>query len=259
MKEISLAIIVGIVVSVVGLFIEDRFFNEPVQTTQLQASRYRDPGGITPDPVEKETKGEEKAEKTVDSPISVKIQYLYRHKHDKAFETLTKDVVLHSGDYYKIVFTPTETTYLYIFQKGSSGNIFRLFPMKGFKGVTVNNQNPVQANEEYYIPAKGKSFFLDSQTGKESIYVIVARKRDDVLEDQYQQVIIARQEQNQEKIDIAQTNLSRAIKMRDFGGIAEDSTDTKLNWTESGQQFSTILARLKSCDGCVSTLNFWHR
>ncbi len=131
--------------------------------------------------------------------------------------------------------------------------------MKGFKGVTVNNQNPVQANAEYYIPAKGKSFYLDNQTGEESIYVIVARQRDKVLEAQYQQVLIARQEQNQEKIKIAQTNLSRAIKMRDMGGIAEDPTETELNWTESGQQFSTILARLTSCDGCVSPLTFRHR
>jgi cytochrome c-type biogenesis protein CcmH/NrfG len=131
--------------------------------------------------------------------------------------------------------------------------------MKGFKGVTVNNQNPVQANAEYYIPAKDKSFFLDNQTGKESIYVIVARQRDNVLEDQYQQVLIAREEQNQEKLKLAQTTLNRAIKMRNLGGIAEDSTETELNWTESGEQFSTVLARLTSCDGCVSPLKFLHR
>ncbi|MCK5522680.1 MAG: DUF4384 domain-containing protein [Thiomargarita sp.] len=267
MKDISFAIIIGTVITVVGLFIEDRFFNDS-EPPIIQVQTSRDIGGIADDEAEQQKADDEaKQQKFVkkqkvgvkDSPISVKIQYLYRHKQGKAFKTLTNDVVLHSGDYYKIVFTPTETTFLYIFQRGSSSNIFRLFPMKSFKGVTVNNQNPVQANAEYYIPAKGKSFYLDNKTGKESIYVIVARQRDKVLEAQYQQVLIARQEQNQEKIKIAQTNLNRAIKMRDMGGIAEDSTETELNWTESGQQFSTVLARLTSCDGCVSPLNFWHR
>jgi len=276
MKEISFAIIIGTVITVVGLFIEDRFFNDS-EPPIIQVQTSRDIGGIADDDAKqpkaddeaKQPKADDDAKQPKfvkkqkvggnDSPISVKIQYLYRHKQGKAFKTLTNEAVLHSGDYYKIVFTPTETTYLYIFQKGSSGNIFRLFPMKSFKGVTVNNQNPVQANAEYYIPAKDKSFYLDSKTGKESIYVIVARQRDNVLEDQYQQVLMARQEQNQEKLELAQTTLNRAIKMRDIGGIAEDPTEPKLNWTESGQQFSTVLARLTSCDGCVSPLTFWHR
>ncbi|HJH28152.1 MAG TPA: DUF4384 domain-containing protein [Methanosarcinaceae archaeon] len=253
MKNFFLLIISGTIIAIIGLFIEYRFFNSDVSASQA----LRDLGGIISES-EQKIKPIQNINPVVSAkpPISVKIQYLYRH--GKEFKTLTNNTVLHSGDFYKIVFTPTETSYLYIFQKGSSGNIFRLFPMHSFKGVVVNNNNPTEA-KTYYIPAKDKSFFLDEQTGTESLYIIVTKQKDEALETQYQQVLIARQEDKSETINVAQRALEQTINMRDVGGIAEDLTNTKVNWTEAGQQFSTILARLNSCDGCVSTISFQHK
>ena len=163
-------------------------------------------------------------------PPDIDIKYLYRHEGSKQFKILTEGSILYSGDFYKILFAPatTEKTdiYVYVFQTDSSDNIYRLFPMKSFAGVTVNNFNPVQPGITRYIPAKKKSFFLDEQIGKEQIYFLATRQPDTELENQYQQVLLARSEQNPEKIQSAQ---------------------------------ETLRQRLKACEGCVNVLKFLHR
>jgi len=186
------------------------------------------------------------------------IKYIYRRKTESNFNTLTDNTVLHSGDYYKIIFTPTEETYVYIFQQGSSGNIFRLFPMAS---ETVNNTNPAQPGTEYHVPAQDKSFFLDNQTGTEKLYFITSRQKDEVLENQYQQILVARSGKYADRTRTAQAALTRSIKMRDPGGIESDATQTE-TFTVSdndGKQFSVIRDRLKSCDGCRSEVTFQHK
>ncbi|HDN26057.1 MAG TPA: DUF4384 domain-containing protein [Thioploca sp.] len=193
-------------------------------------------------------------------PLSIDIKYVYRHKGGNQFETLTEGSTLYSGDYYKIIFTPTETTYVYIFQTDSSENIFRLFPMKSFGGVTVNNFNPAQPGKTYYIPAKGQSFYLDQQIGEEAIYFITSRQPEPRLENQYQQVVTAQRKQDTVEVEIAQTTLQQEIQQRGPGGIEKDSAEAQsFNWQEKGQQFSTLRQRLEGCDGCVNVLKFWHR
>jgi len=226
--------------------------NESANTTDappLQiAGVSRDPGGITTIP-------------PVESNLNFDIKYVYRRKTESNFNPLTDNTILHSGDYYKIIFTPSETTYVYIFQQGSSGNIFRLFPMKNFGSVTVNNTNPTQPGTEYHVPAKDKSFFLDNQTGTERIYFITSRQRDDKLEDQYQQVLFARHGKDAVKTQFTQNKLAKSIKSRDPGGIESNSTTQTETFTfrEEGKQFTMIRDRLKSCDGCRSEVTFQHK
>ena len=189
------------------------------------------------------------------------IKYVYRHKTESDFHTLTNDTILYSGDHYKIIFTPTEETYVYIFQQGSSGNIYRLFPMASFAGVTVNNTNPVLPGTEYHIPAKDKSFFLDNQTGTEKLYFITSRQRDQQLENQYQQVLVARGDKNANQTQLAQATLTKSIKTRDPGGIESSATQTEIFTISDndGREFSVIRDRLKSCDGCRSEVTFQHK
>jgi hypothetical protein len=97
------------------------------------------------------------------SSLDIAIQYRHRRTNTDEFKRLNDGDTLYSGDQYQIVFTPTETTYVYIFQKGSSGNLYQLFPMSSFNGVTVNNFNPAQSDTTYFIPAQDKSFYLDEQ------------------------------------------------------------------------------------------------
>jgi len=186
-------------------------------------------------------------------PLPIDIKYVYRHKGTNQFKILTEGSILYSGDTYKLIFTATETVYVYIFQIDSAEKIYRLFPMAGFKGVTVNNFNPVPAGKTHHIPAKDKSFVLDEQVGKETIYFIISRQPDIRLENQYQQILNAQRENNPEKIQVAQETLKQEIKSRGLGGISADPID------ENGQRLSKQRQRFKMCEGCVKVLEFWHR
>jgi hypothetical protein len=257
---IVLTTILGFVFSLGYLFIEQRGYFAPtnheaaaitVSPEQPLQIASRDPGGIAQTtPIKSGT-----------SDLHFDIKYVYRRKTGGDFNTLTNNTVLYSGDYYKIIFTPTEKAYVYIFQQGSSGNLYRLFPMKSFGGVTVNNYNPVQPGTEYHIPAKDKSFFLDNQTGTEKLYFMASRQKDETLENQYEQVLIARRSQDAHQTRLAQAALTRSIQMRDPGGIESDPTQTE-TFTFSdkeGKQFTVIRDRLKSCDGCMSEVTFQHQ
>ncbi len=193
--------------------------------------------------------------------IDIAVQYRYRRSGSNEFKTLSKGNTLYSGDSYKIVFTPTETTYVYLFQKGSSGNLYRLFPMISFNGVRVDNFNPAQAGTTYYIPAANKSFLLDEQIGDETLYFIAAREADTLLEQQYEQVIIARRGyRSATTLPAAQAGLEKNLLMRDPGGIGDD--DTVIKDPEADEESAAdqkIWQRLEICQGCVNILTFRHR
>jgi hypothetical protein len=117
-------------------------------------------------------------------PLKFKIDYLYRHKYEFEFKPLTNTAILKSGDLYKIIFTPLEKSYVYIFQTDSkSNNIIQIFPRYKFKGLKLNHSNPVIAAKTYHIPKKGISFTLDNNSGTtETIYFIAAHEPDLELE-----------------------------------------------------------------------------
>lgn len=201
-----------------------------------------------------------------------KINYVYRPGGQGDFKILTSGSTLHSGDHYKIIFTPTTDCYVYIFQIDSANQIYQLFPMESFRGKTVNNFNPVQANTTYYLPAESRSFVLDTQTGLEKIYFLSSRRRDHELEEQYRQAVAAREQTHSD--DRPQTGddleqqmgsidqlLSSVVKTRGVAQIVSDPDETHTNrWQEKGQTFSVLQQRLENmCDGCVYILTFDHQ
>jgi hypothetical protein len=200
-----------------------------------------------------------------DSPANYllfKINYVYRSGGKGDFKQLTDGGVLRSGDHYKIIFTPTVTCYVYIFQIDSANKIYRLFPMESFGGVTVNNFNPVRDGKTYYIPAEKKSFVLDQQIGAEKIYFLSSRQRDPELEQQYEQYLEAQGQKSdleQQLVQIDQV-LQYAMEVRERGNVVFDPAETERNtWEEEGQTFSVLQQRLENlCDGCVYVLTFRH-
>ena len=77
--------------------------------------------------------------KEVSAFPSFQVNYFYRERQTGQFKPIVNGTTLHSGDHYKIVFTPDADAYVYIFQIDSKSQIFQLFPMREFKGVRVNN------------------------------------------------------------------------------------------------------------------------
>ncbi|OAD23803.1 hypothetical protein THIOM_000352 [Candidatus Thiomargarita nelsonii] len=112
-------------------------------------------------------------------PLSFKISYWYRADDQGDFKHFGDGSVLHSGDHLKLIFTPTEDNiYIYIFMVDSHNNIARLFPTDDFKGAARANKNPVKKEKQYFVPAASRSFKLDENTGKETLYLIATRQAD---------------------------------------------------------------------------------
>ena len=189
-----------------------------------------------------------------DAALDFQINYVYRSGGKGNYKTISNGSVLHSGDYYKIIFTPVEDAYVYIFQVDSANKLYRLFPMAGFSGVTVNNFNPVKAGKTYYIPAKYKSFELDDVTGTETIYFVASRTKDIVLEQQYTLNDIAQSQ-------LAQIQLIETLrKNKGMKAIKDDVAGDNITWQEQGQTFSVLQRNLEDlCNGCVNILTFEHQ
>ncbi len=199
----------------------------------------------------------------VELPLNIDIKYVYRSRWGNgSFKTLKEGSVLSSGDAFKIIFTPTETTYIYIFQKDSTNKFYRLFPIKRFGKLALNHVNPTRPGKVYYVPSQNKSFVLDHQTGIEKIYFIAARKPDKQLEQDYQQVLIAQGHRSGYDVQKVQTQFERNIQYR---GLSEIEIETQaiekkaFAWIEKGKQFKQLRSRLTTCEGCVNELSFQHR
>jgi hypothetical protein len=95
------------------------------------------------------------------SSLSFEVNYVYRKAGVGELKTINNGDSLQSGDHYKIVFNPDKDCYVYIFQVDSSGQVFQLFPMDNFRGVRVNNLNPVRHGKTYVLPSPDKAFVLD--------------------------------------------------------------------------------------------------
>ncbi len=196
--------------------------------------------------------------------LAFKVNFVYRQHDSGEFKPLTNDTVLYSGESFKIIFTATEDCYVYIFQVDSANMLYQLFPMESFGGVTVNNFNPVEGNQTYYLPAVNKGFGLDKQTGTEKIYFLASRKRDLVLEGQYQQALVTRT-QTKGVLKPQQNEIeglfSDRMKNRKIVEVTLDPNETeKITWHEEDLTFSALQQRLDNmCDGCVYVLTFEHR
>lgn len=192
------------------------------------------------------------------SPSSTKtgldfsIRYVYRRGQQGQFKPLNDGDVLLSGDFYKIIVTPKQDSYLYIFQLDSANKLYRLFPMDSFQGVQLGNLNPLKANKTYYLPAKNKSFKLDEETGTEKLYLLVSAQADVVLENQAQILQLDK--------PATQNQLLTTIKQKKGVGEIVDDVNVVETWTENNQNFSVPMQRLQDfCNGCVHVLSFEHR
>ncbi len=194
-------------------------------------------------------------------PLDFQINYIYRRSGQRHFQTLTDGDSLDSGDYYKIIFTPAEDCYVYLFQLDSANQLYRLFPMESFGAVTVNHSNPVQADKTYYLPGKHQSFELDQQIGQETLYFVASHQPDIVLENQYQAYSQAQQQQNHRLAQQVQNQLTQTMRnTKGLQRLEEDELGNLTTWQEQGQAFSVLRKKLEDlCNGCVDTLTFNHR
>jgi hypothetical protein len=195
-------------------------------------------------------------------PLQFDINYLYSPDGKRSFLPLPEDGRIYSGYYYKIIFTPKEECFVYIFQQDSSGKIQRLFPMEGFGSITLNNFNPAHADLTYYIPAKHHSFVLDNQVGEEKIYFLASRHRQAALELYQQELLLAEYRKAPSYTAKVEEEILTDIahaEEKGYVSIEEDRYASPVSWEEEGESFSVVRQRLESCDGCVHVLTFSHQ
>jgi len=132
-------------------------------------------------------------------PASPRIQvsYYYRPAGQDELRTLPPGSELRSGDHYKIWFTAEQDSYVYLFYIDSNQDIYRLFPRESLQGVALDQTNPVKAGRQYQLPADDKAFVLpDDRLGQEKIYVLAFQEPNPALEQLYDALEQARQQQN---------------------------------------------------------------
>ncbi len=193
-------------------------------------------------------------------PLSFQVNYVHRAGATGPFKPFGDGATLHSGDQYKILFTPSEDAWVYIFQVDSAGQVFRLFPMRAFGGVRLDNVNPATGGKTHVLPARDKAFQLDDQTGTERIYFVASRRPDRELEGLNDKLENARATRNLAGTRSTEARLRQVFTNRGVAGIVSLQSDT-VTWEDSGGTvFSVVESRLEGlCDTCVNVIEFSHR
>ena len=190
------------------------------------------------------------------SPLSFEVNYVYRTAGVGELKTIKNGDALQSGDHYKIVFTPDKNCYVYIFQVDSSGQVFQLFPMESFRGLQVNQFNPVKQGRKYVLPGPDRAFVLDRQVGIERIYFVVSHKRDKDLESLYADLkgTVDRSQAQDSRSKLDKYFRKRGIK------VVPSEQSMEVPWRETGDVISVVGQRLERlCDDCIHQLEFLHR
>ncbi len=166
-------------------------------------------------------------------PLEFKLSHFYRPNGGKGdSQPLTQNSQLHSGDSYKIKFTPTEDSYLYLYQLDSSSKLFDLIAMSG------EFDRQVKAGEEYTFPNQTQVLKLDEFAGAETLYFLACSQPNIGLENQFETM-----RQAQEKGDTV------AVKTLQDSLLEEFNKRTKVEVTDGS---------LKLCPNCINSITFEH-
>ena len=196
---------------------------------------------------------------TNSSMLSFEVNYVYRTAGMGELKTIENGDTLRSGDHYKIVFTPDRDCYVYIFQVDSSGQVFQLFPMERFKGVRVNQFNPVKQGRKYVLPSPDKAFLLDKKVGIERIYFIASDDRDAKLEGLYVDLKKAVNRKKSGGTRDTHSKLNRYFRRRSIEVVPSEQ-NVEVPWEETGDIFSVIGRRLENLSSdSLHMLEFTHK
>jgi Domain of unknown function (DUF4384) len=99
---------------------------------------------------------------------------LFRRTEDGREVEVPRRSTFHSGDHVRLALRSSESGYLYLLTKGSSGRIQMLYP------GAAGSSNAVRAKQEILIPS-GSWIAFDERPGTETIYAVFSKQRGSVL------------------------------------------------------------------------------
>lgn len=99
--------------------------------------------------------------------VSIRLEQL----QGKITHTVPQNTVFHSGDVLRFRLTSHLAGYLYVVDKGTSGETARLFPADG----AGESSNRIEPNQNYVVPANGDGWFaVSGPTGFDILYFLVS-------------------------------------------------------------------------------------
>jgi hypothetical protein len=110
--------------------------------------------------------------------VPLGLRYSILKREGSASVEVDRDSVFHSGDRIRLRIEVNAAGYLYIINRGSSGNWKPLFPSSKIAG----GDNGVRKGIQYEIPS-GYVFSFDEQPGEEKLFIVFSRQPVTDLED----------------------------------------------------------------------------
>jgi len=104
-------------------------------------------------------------------PLGLRI-VVKRYNRDGSTTDVLPDTVFHSGERIRLTVQPNARGYLYIANKGSSGEWQPMFPSPEIE----NGDNRTEAMHSYLFPSETQAFTFDSRVGQESLFVVFSRQ-----------------------------------------------------------------------------------
>jgi hypothetical protein len=99
--------------------------------------------------------------------ISIRLE----QKHGNEIKTVPQNTVFHTGDVLRFRLTSRIAGYLYVVDKGSSGETTTLFPVSTGAG----GQNRIEPDQTMVVPAIGDGWFeVSGPSGFDTIYLLVS-------------------------------------------------------------------------------------
>ena len=174
-----------------------------------------------------------------EEPLSLEAALVYVGADGK-LRAVREGAAMTSKDNYALYLKPAQDCWIYIYQADSAGNTLRLFPNVDFKTAV----NPMYAGREFWAPNDGDYYFLDENTGKETIYVVASRKPKPAFEE----LISAKQEVFLKKVD----------DLKLMGAAGRRSINVVKTKPLHGAEADIISKRLGAAGDFVFTVSFRH-
>jgi hypothetical protein len=154
---------------------------------------------------------------------------------------LKENGVLKSNDEFQIRFTPSQDAYVYVINVDTQGQVYPMLP--NAEGLRDNH---LKAGKSYTLPAEGKYYQLDQNTGTETIYMVAAQQPMPDIE-----YLL-----NKSGDQVAAL-LSASVKTRGISGI---TTGQKANYQlTQGTQVQDVEEVIKGKGAVVRVFRFQHQ
>jgi hypothetical protein len=143
---------------------------KPVETAETKAVPPKAPSGSVT-PANTGTSQIVPVSYSSESSVPLGLRYSILKKEAAAAVEVDPDTVFQSGDRIQLRVDVNTSGYLYIINRGSSGNWNPLFP----SSKIANGDNRVQKGTQYVIPS-GYVFTFDEQPGTEKLFIVFSRQ-----------------------------------------------------------------------------------